>query len=44
MNNKKVETVIAAVLQVYHPSWIGMSNVKFEIARKRISYLLRQSN
>jgi len=31
-------------LQLYHPSWKRMSNEHYEIVRKRISYLLGQSN
>lgn len=36
--------VSVRVLTIYHPAWIGMSNEKFEIVRKRISYLLKKSN
>ena len=36
--------VSVRVLNIYHPSWIGMSNEKIEIVRKRICYLLKKSN
>lgn len=32
------------VLQVYHPAWRRMSNEKYDVVKKRIGYLLGQSN